>query len=56
MKTLNSYAAAFFVLLFALALICTFDLVEAAMFTFVVSVPLYLMGVGFRWVVRGVVS
>ena len=53
MKTLNNCAVAFFAVVFLLALIGTFDLLEATIFAVAVSVPLYLMGLGLRWFVRG---
>ena len=55
MKTLNTCAVAFFLVLFGLALIGTFNPLEAAVFAVAVFVPLYLMGLGLRWFVRGLV-
>lgn len=52
MKTLNTCAVTFFVIVFALALIGTFDLLEATIFAVAVSVPLYLMGCVFVGFVR----
>lgn len=53
MKTLNNCAVAFFVVVFVLALVGTFDLLEATVFACAVSVPLYLMGLGLRRFMRG---
>jgi len=53
MKTLNICAATFFVLVFLLALVCTDYLPMATLFAFAVSTPLYLMGLGLRWFMRG---
>ncbi len=55
MKTFNNCAVATFVLVFAVALIGTFDFLEATIFAVAVPVPAYLMGLGLRWFVRGLV-
>jgi len=56
MKTLNICVGTFFVLAFFAGMIGTQDIPLATVVAFVASVPLYLMGLMFRWFVRGLVK
>lgn len=62
MKTLDITAATFFVITFLLVLVCSLGSygwegwMLAFILAFVVTMPLYLMGLGLRWFVRGLVK